>query len=116
MYGCTDVVERTARGVLSDGTVMRAHERATRWLLLRQWGIVRGSKRRDLEGLFVANRRLFRASVLREQIDRLWMYKTRCGVLDFWSAGSMPFDGSDCPRWIGSGSSGSVISKGCGVL
>ena len=28
-----------------------------------------------------ANRRLFKASVLREQLDRLWTYKTRPGVL-----------------------------------
>lgn len=44
---------------------------------------VRGSKRRELEGLFAANRRLFKAYVLREQLDRLWTYKTRRGVLDF---------------------------------
>ena len=44
---------------------------------------MRGSKRRELEALFAANRRLFKAYVLREQLDRLWTYKTRRGVLDF---------------------------------
>jgi transposase len=62
---------------------MRAHGRGKRWLLLRGWKTVRGSKRGDLQTLFAANRRLFRAYVLREQLDRLWTYKTRPGVLNF---------------------------------
>ena len=65
------------------GAVMRAHGRGKRWLLLRRWATVRGSKRRELATLFAANRRLFKAYVLREQLDRLWMYKTRRGVLEF---------------------------------
>jgi hypothetical protein len=39
--------------------------------------------RAQLQTLFAANRRLFKAYVLREQLDRLWMYKTRTGVLNF---------------------------------
>jgi transposase len=65
------------------GAVMRAHGRGKRWLLLRRWKTVRGSKRAELQALFAANRRLFKAYVLREQLDRLWTYKTRTGVLDF---------------------------------
>jgi len=63
--------------------VMREHGRGKRWLLLRRWKTVRGSKRRELQTLFAANRRLFKAYVLREQLDRLWTYKTRPGVLNF---------------------------------
>jgi len=65
------------------GAVMRAVGRGKRWLLLRRWKTVRGSKRRELEELFAANRRLFKAYVLREQLDRLWTYKTPMGVGDF---------------------------------
>jgi transposase len=65
------------------GAVMRAHGRGKRWLLLGRWATVRGSKRRELEALFAVNRRLFKAYVLREQLDRLWTYKTRRGVLEF---------------------------------
>lgn len=65
------------------GAVMRAHGRGKRWLLLRRWKTVRGSKRRDLETLFAVNRRLFKAYVLREQLDRLWTYKTPMGLGDF---------------------------------
>lgn len=65
------------------GAVMREHGRGKRWLLLRRRKTVRGSKRAELQALFAANRRLFKAYVLREQLDRLWTYKTRPGVLDF---------------------------------
>jgi Transposase len=59
---------------------MRARGRGKRWLLLRRWKTIRGSKRRELAHLFAVNRRLFRAYVLREQLDRLWTYRTREGV------------------------------------
>jgi hypothetical protein len=36
-----------------------------------------------LRQLFAANRRLFKAYVLREQLDRLWTYTTRNGVARF---------------------------------
>ena len=65
------------------GAVMREHGRGKRWLLLRRWKTLRGSKRTELQTLFAANRRLFKAYVLREQLDRLWTYKTRTGVLNF---------------------------------
>jgi transposase len=65
------------------GSVMRKHGRGKRWLLLRRWKSVRGSKRAELQALFAANRRLFKAYVLREQLDRLGTYKTRVGVLNF---------------------------------
>jgi transposase len=65
------------------GSVMREHGRGKRWLLLRRWKNVPGSKRAELQTLFAANRRLFKAYVLREQLDRLWTYKTRTGVLNF---------------------------------
>jgi len=65
------------------GVEMREHGRGKRWLLLRRWKTVRGSKREELQTLFAANRRLFKAYVLREQLDRLWTYETRPGVLNF---------------------------------
>jgi len=65
------------------GAVMREVGRGKRWLLLRRWKTVRGSKRRELEALFAVNRPLFKAYVLREQLDRLWTYKTPQGVGNF---------------------------------
>ena len=65
------------------GPVMRRFGRGKRWLLLRRWKTVRGSKRDELCALFAANRRLFKAYVLREHLDHLWTYKTRDGVATF---------------------------------
>ena len=65
------------------GPVMREFGRGKRWLLLRRWRDVRGKKRQALQDLFAANRRLFKAYILREQLDRLWTYTTRPGVLRF---------------------------------
>jgi len=65
------------------GAVMRAFGRGKRWLLLRRWKTVRGSKRQELTQLFAVNRRLFKAYILREQLDRLWTYKARDGVAHY---------------------------------
>jgi transposase len=65
------------------GPVMREFGRGKRWLLLRRWKNVRGSKRLELQELFAHNRRLFRAYVLREELDRLWTYRTPGGVARF---------------------------------
>ena len=71
------------QGFFRAGAVMREHGRGKCWLLLRRWKTIRGSKRRELQTLFAANRRLFKAYVLRDQLDRLWTYKKRPSVLDF---------------------------------
>jgi len=65
------------------GEVMREYGRGKRWLLLRRWKTIRGSKRKELQQLFAVNRRLFKAYLLREQLDKLWSYKTRIGVVNF---------------------------------
>jgi Transposase len=59
---------------------MRAYGRGKQWPLLRRWKTIDGTKRQELARLFAVNRRLFKASVLREQLDRLWTYTTRAGV------------------------------------
>ena len=59
---------------------MREFGRGKRWLLLLK--TVRGSKRKELQLLFAANRRLFKAYLLREQLEKLWTY-THLGVFNF---------------------------------
>lgn len=56
------------------GPVMRQHGRGKRWLLLRRWRFVRGSKWAEPRALFAANRRLFKAYVLREQLVAADLY------------------------------------------
>src|SRR4029450_2736531 len=75
------------------GAVMRAFGRGERWLLLRRWKTLRGSKRTELQQLFAVNHRLFKAYVLREQLDRLWSYKARDGGARFlfgWGRSAAP--------------------------
>jgi hypothetical protein len=43
---------------------------------LRRWRDLRGRKRQALKALFAVNRRLFKAYLFREQLDRLWTYTT----------------------------------------
>ena len=93
------------------GAVMRAHGRGKRWLLLRRWKTVRGSKRVELQTLFAANRRLFKAYVLCEQRDRLWTDKTRPGVLNFLLGWIRALRGSACRRWNAWATSSSTMSK-----
>jgi len=62
---------------------MRAYGRGDAGRCCGAGKTVRGSKRHELQELFAANRRLFKAYVLREQLDRLWTYKTREGVARF---------------------------------
>ena len=61
---------------------MRAYGRGDAGRCCGAGKTVRGSKRHELQELFAANRRLFKAYVLREQLDRLWTYKTRPDVLN----------------------------------
>jgi hypothetical protein len=81
---------------------MREHGRGERWLLLCRWKTVRGSKRAELQALFAANPRLFKAYVLCEQLDRLWTYQRDPGVFNLLMDGSRRCAGSDCPKWNGS--------------
>jgi len=46
-----------AKNSFAAGAVMRKHGRGKRWLLLRRWKTVRGSKRAELRALFAVNRR-----------------------------------------------------------
>jgi transposase len=65
------------------GAIMREYGRGKRWLLLRRWRNVRGTKREELRELFAVNRRLFKAYLLRESLDQLWSYRTDWGVKRF---------------------------------
>jgi transposase len=48
--------------------------RGKRWLLLSRWANLQSFERRELETVFLLNRRLFKAHLLKEQIDHLWEF------------------------------------------
>jgi transposase len=45
-----------------------------RWLLLSRWIHLTAAKRQQLNALFALNRRVFKAYLLKESLDRLWTY------------------------------------------
>jgi len=65
------------------GASMRKFGRGKRWLLLGRWHNLGESQRDALLQLFRVNRRLFKAYILREELDRLWSYRTPGRVARF---------------------------------
>lgn len=57
------------------GGRMRGLVKGKRWLLLTRWLNLTGSKRQELNTLFSMNRRLLKAYLLKESLDRLWFYR-----------------------------------------
>ena len=57
------------------GGRMRGLVKGKRWLLLTRWVNLTAGKRRQLNELFTLNRRLLKAYLLKESLDRLWEYR-----------------------------------------
>ena len=57
------------------GGQMRGLVKGKRWLLLTRWVNLTAGKRRQLNELFTLNRRLLKAYLLKESLDRLWDYR-----------------------------------------
>jgi transposase len=56
------------------GGVMRDVVRGKRWLLLTRWVNLSEAKRQELNQLFALNRKVLKAYLLKESLDRLWNY------------------------------------------
>jgi transposase len=56
------------------GGRMRGLVKRKRWRLLTRWVNLTAGKRRQLKELFTLNRRLLKAYLLKESLDRLWDY------------------------------------------
>jgi len=69
------------------------------WLLLRRWKTVRGSKRRELEALFAANRRSSKPTCCANNSTASGPPKPAEAGSIFSSAGFVRYVGSDCRRW-----------------
>ena len=57
------------------GGRMRGVVKGKRWLLLTRWVNLESRKRQELNGLFALNRRVMKAYLLKESLDRLWTYR-----------------------------------------
>jgi transposase len=56
------------------GGRMRGVVKGKRWLLLTRWVNLDEGRRQQLNGLFALNRKLMKAYLLKESLDRLWTY------------------------------------------
>lgn len=56
------------------GGAARAVVKGKRWLLLSRWVNLNTQKKRQLNALFALNRRVMKAYLLKESLDRLWSY------------------------------------------
>ena len=57
------------------GPRMRGRVKGKRWLLLTRWLSLSDVKRQELNQLFALNRKMFKAYLLKESLDRLWNYR-----------------------------------------
>jgi transposase len=65
------------------GGRMRNVVKGKRWLLLSRWVNLETGKKRQLNQLFALNRRVLKAYLLKESLDRLWTYRYEgpcCGI------------------------------------
>ena len=71
------------------GRRMRELVKGKRWLLLTRWVNLTLGKRQELNTLFALNRKLLKAYLLKESLDRLWTYRYEGAMLNY------------LERWIG---------------
>ena len=72
---------RRAEFFRKGGTAMVV--KGKRWLLLSRWVNLSTQKKRQLNGLFALNRRVMKAYLLKESLDRLWNYTYEGSMLRY---------------------------------
>lgn len=65
------------------GGQMRNLVKGKRWLLLTRWVNLTTGKRQELNTLFALNRKLLKAYLLKESLDRLWTYHYEGAMLNY---------------------------------
>ena len=84
MRHANDAVDEVRRAeFFRKGGQMRKLVKGKRWLLLSRWINLNSDKRRQLEELFALNRKVFKAYLLKESLDRLWTYRYEGAMLNY---------------------------------
>ena len=65
------------------GGRMRGVVKGKRWLLLTRWVNLTSGRRQELNKLFALNRKLLKAYLLKESLDRLWTYHYEGAMLNY---------------------------------
>jgi transposase len=75
MHHANEAVTEVRRAeFFRQGKAMRELVKGKHWLLLTRWVNLSRGKKRMLQELFALNRRLMKAYLLKESLDRLWTY------------------------------------------
>ena len=65
------------------GGRMREIVKGKRWLLLSRWVNLTSSKQQELNTLFALNRKLLKAYLLKESLERLWTYHYEGAMVNY---------------------------------
>ena len=65
------------------GKKKRGLIKGKKWLLMSRWKNLTGIQRGELNRLFQLNRRVFKAYMLKESLERLWNYRYRWAMLNY---------------------------------
>jgi len=84
MQHANDAIDEVRRAeFFRKGGRMRGLVTGKRWLLLSRWVNLTAGKRQELNQLFALNRKLFKAHLLKESLDRLWTYRYEGAMLNY---------------------------------
>jgi len=71
------------------GGAWRAVVKGKRWLLLTRWVNLSAEKRQQLNSLFMLNRKLMKAYLLKESLERMWTYTYEGAMLRYLKSWTM---------------------------
>jgi transposase len=84
MQHANDAIDEVRRAeFFRKGGKTRGLVKGKRWLLLSRWLNLTSGKQKELIQLFALNRRLFKAYLLKESLDRLWTYTYEGAMLNY---------------------------------
>jgi transposase len=84
MQHANDAVDEVRRAeFFRKGRQMRNLVKGKRWLLLTRWVNLSTGKKQELNTLFALNRKLLKAYLLKESLDRLWTYHYEGAMLNY---------------------------------
>ncbi len=84
MQHANDAIDEVRRAeFFRKGRRMRDVVKGKRWLLLSRWINLTTGKRQELNRLFTLNRKVFKAYILKESLDRLWTYRYEGAMLNY---------------------------------
>lgn len=84
MQHANQAIDEVRRGeFFRKGGAMRGLVKGKRWLLLSRWTNLSSDKRQQLNELFALNRKVFKAYLLKESLDRLWTYRYEGAMVNY---------------------------------